>query len=474
MNNELSRDNIFSITQDKIDIDTIQLVLEMFNFNIPKEQLPYIKINTLKKYKISFINNFTKEICSAYYTSECPAYADNLSHTGESERFLGQKILTSDSIIKINWFYVKGESFICDDLSFQPKYIPPYNREREPIIEEAIFNGKNSDGEFVLRIQKDYPNSDKEKNFEIEIFKGKFKEVYPDKTRDVLEPDYMRRIVKIKYGLNKDYNYFETGSLSNWGDLNEVRYIYGRNMFGLTDYGYRNNSLVDNRLVYGVDHDDNTGITYHGVISEDGSNPFKDIQPIGMRKLASPLQSIEDSEEKPISKIYFQGYDKALGHKSIGILKTKNGIQIVRDAMDYDKNGDFRQRVDFQRVGENFFPSISDGTITVDEIKNAINILRQENPEDAFVKAISNELEIFIERKTERKELSEMDFKVSDICIPNLTIHFDTDLIVNMIKKQGVNNSISKILKSYSDMFRNDKQSVINCNREIKNERSNI
>ena len=458
-------DDIFSLTQEKLDVDKIRTLLEMFNFNIPEEQLQYIRINSLTKWRISFTNNFTKEICFGYYTSECPAYGSNFRYSGEEESFLGQKI-QSDSVIKMNWFYVKGNRYSDDAFTLEPTYIPPYKRNRSAIIEEAIFNGKNADGEFVLHIQKDYPYSDKKKNFEVEIFKGNFDEVYPGKLKDVLEPNNTRKIVRIKYGINEDYNYFETGSISNRGNLKEIRYIYGRNMSGLTDYEYRRNNLVDTRLVYGVDHNEHGGTTYHGVISEDGTNKFKNIRPVGMTHLASPLQLLENSEKKPISKIYFQGYDKTSGQKSLGILKTKNGINIVRDEMQYDESGDFRKRADYQRTGEYVLPSISEGTITIEEIKSAISLLRDKSPNGTFVKSICNELEMFIERKIERKELSNMEFQVSDICIPNLTVHFDTDLIIDMIIKQGVGNSISKILESYSDMFRNDKQAVINCNRE--------
>lgn len=462
MNTKLSKkDDISSLTQEKLDIDKLKTLLEMFNFNIPEEQLQYIQINSLTKWRFSFTNNFTKETCFAYYTSICPSYDGNCtSYDGENERFLGQKI-QSNSVIKMNWFYVQGERYHYDDFTIEPTYIPPYNRNRVAIIEEAIFNGKNSDGEFVLHIQKDHPHSDNKKNFEVQIFKGNFDEVYPIQLGDVLEPDYSKQIVRIKYGLNQDYNYFETGCSRNWEKLNETRYIYGRNMSSLTDYEFRRNSLVDNRLVYGVDHKDDV-IRYHGVISEDGTNSFERIRPIGMGYLSSPLQLLENNKEKLISKIYFQGYDKTTGHKSLGILKTKNGISIIRDEMQYDRSEDFRRRVGYQRIGEYSLPETSEGTITIAEIQSAINILRDNIIDDTFIKSICNELEMFIERKIERTELSKEEFQVSDICIPNLAVHFDTDLIIDMILKQG----ISKILKSYSDMFRSDKQTVINCNRE--------
>ncbi len=467
MDNELKKkENLFSLTQEKIGTDTIRILLKMFSFNIPEEQLPYIKINSLKKYRISFINNFTNEKCVAYYTSECPPYAGNCRFTGEAERFLGQKIVDADSTIKINWFYVQGDRIIYDDYSIKPIYIPPYERNLVPIIEQAIFSGKSSDGNFVLRIQKDYPTSNETKNLEVEIFKGTFDEVYPRQFGDVLEPSSKREIIRIKYGLNEDYNYFETGSLLNRGRLNETRYIYGRNMLKLTDYEYAPNTLVDNRLIYGVAHDQSDNIKYYGIILEDGSNLLKKIQPIGITHLTPLLQAIEDSKEKPISKIYFRGgYDRTTGHKYLGILKTKKGINIIRDETRYGENDNSRKRIGCQKVNQDFFDSISDGSISVNEIEKAINILNKKYPEDTFVQAVCNELEIFIERKMERKELSEMDFQVSDICIPNLTVHFDTDIIVNMLKKQGISNSISKIIESYSNMFRNDKQAVINCNR---------
>ena len=236
-------------------------------------------------------------------------------------------------------------------------------------------------------------------------------------------------------------------------------------MAALTDYRWRRrNVLLDNRLVYGVDHYDYNGITYHGVISEDGTNRFEKIHPFGMSRLATPLQELEDAQERQISKIYFDGHDKTSGSKTLGIVKTNEGIRIVRNQMHYDANAEFRKRIGYQQVGEDKFPSMADGTITVEEIQNAIKILRQNNPEDKFIEAICAELEMFIERKVERKQESETEFLVSDICRPNITVHFDTEVIINMIIKQGVDKSISNILRAYSEKFRNDKQSVINSN----------
>lgn len=471
MSDKISKkEKLFSLTQEEIDINAIKTLLDIFNFNIPEEQLPYIKINSLKKWRISFTNNFTKEEGIAYYTSECPAYAGNCRYSGEDEKYLGQ-IIKSESVTKVNWFYVQGDRYSCDPFEMEPVYVPPYKREKVAIIEQAIFSDKIPEGDFVLSIQKEYPKSNKRANLEVEIYKGDFNEVYKRQFGDVLEANNMREIVRMKYGLNKDYNYYETGSIVNKGDLNETRYLYGRNMTSLTDYQYKENALVDNRLVYGVDHYNNNGPTYHGVISEDGSNQFKYIQPMGMMTLAEPLQTLENAEEKPISKIYFQGRDKIRGTKTLSIIKDKEKVKITRNQMQYDKTGDFRKRIGYELIGVDEVPSISDGAITTEEIQNAINRLHQNNPEDEFVEAICNELEIFIERKNERKELSKKAIQVTDICNPNSTIHFDIEVIIDMILKQGVGYSISSIINNYSTMFRNNRQSIINCNREIENKK---
>lgn len=82
MSNELSKkDDIFSVPIENMNIDTIKMLLEIFNFNIPDEQLQHIQISSFKKWRITFINNFTKETISAYYTDECPAYDNNCSRT---------------------------------------------------------------------------------------------------------------------------------------------------------------------------------------------------------------------------------------------------------------------------------------------------------------------------------------------------------------------------------------------------------
>lgn len=467
MSNEvLKTEDVFSPTKEEIDIDTIKGVLQIFNFDIPEEQLPYIKVNTLKKWRITFVNTATKEECSAFYAGECPSYAGNCRYHGEDERFLGQ-VIKSDSCIKQNWFVVEGDREYFNDLMLEPKYIPPYSRKKSAIIEKVIFSSKIPEGDFILDIQKDYPKSDKISNLEVNIYKGTFQEVYSDQYGDVLEASNRRQILKMKYGKNQDWNYYQTGSDVSRGDLNETRYVYGRNMNRLTDYLYNGKVLVDNRVVYGVNHYENNGVRYCGIISEDGNKKFEYIRPCGMSQLADPLQAIESGEEKPISKIYFQGYERVSGRKSLGIIKTKDGIKLIRDEMDYDDN-DPMGRVRYKRVQEEDFSSIEQGTITSEEIQNVIDLLNGNTNKDNFVQAVCEELELFLERKNERKELSQMEFEVSDICVPNLTINFDIDFITDMIKKQGAGNSILRIIRSYSDMFRNDKNAIINCNREIQ------
>lgn len=463
MSNELSKkDDIFSSKLESMDIDTIKVLLEIFNFNIPEEQLPYIQISSLKQWRIIFTNNFTKETISAYYTNECPAYDNNCRYHGESEKFLAQKI-QSGSVTRINWFYVQGKREIYSEWERDPIYIPPYKRNKMAIIEQAIFCAKTADGDFVLVVQKDYPKSDKRANFDLTIYKGTFEKVYCRQYGDVMEPSNKRQIVRLKYGINKDYNYFETGSSINQGKLNETRYIYGRNMFALTD----NRQDTDNRLVYGVDHDEYDAVTYHGVISEAGYNSFDRIQPFGMLHLPSPFEPFEERKRELISKMYFKGYDKRSGNKTLGIVKTKDGIKIVRDEIKYDESGEFRKSLGYQRVEEVDIPSTTEDTITVAEIQNAIGVLRQNNPEDKFIEAICSELEMFIEQKMARENSSRTEYQVSDICNPNSMVYFDMETIIDMIARQGAGNSISHILNSYSTNFRNNKELVINCNREI-------
>ncbi len=59
MSTELSKiDDISSLTQEKLDIDKIKTLLEIFNFNILEEQLQYIKINSLTKWRIALHLSF--------------------------------------------------------------------------------------------------------------------------------------------------------------------------------------------------------------------------------------------------------------------------------------------------------------------------------------------------------------------------------------------------------------------------------
>lgn len=464
MHNELQKiDDIFSRSLENIDIDIVRALLAVFNFNIPEEQLPYIQITGLEKWRITFTNNFTNETVSSYYTNQCPAFDNNFQYSGESEKFLAQKIQSS-SVTRINWFVVQGERLVYNEWKWDPIYIPPYKRNKLAIVEQAIFSAKTADGSFVLIIQKDYPNSDKRKNLNISIYKGTLEDVYSKSYGDVMEPDSRRQIVMLKYALNKDYNYFQTGSTVNKGKLNEARYTYGRNMFALTD----GISSQDDRLVYGVEHKEVGNIDYSGVVSEAGYNSFERLQPFGMLHLPQPFEAFEKARKELISKMYFQGYEKGSGNKTLGIVKAINGIKIVRDEVKYDDSGDFRKRLGYERVEEIDIPSVTDDTITIDEIENVIGVLRQNNPDDKFVNAICSELEMFIEQKTLREKSKRLDFQISDINNPNSLIHFDTEFIIDMITSQGIGSSISSILRDYSSMFRNSKEAVINCNRDIE------
>lgn len=382
---------------------------------------------------------------------------------GSSEKFLGQKI-QSESVTKINWFCLQGENVVYSQWERDPIYIPPYKRNKMPIVEQAIFSSKTAEGDFVLFVQKDYPKNDKRTNFGVTVYKGTFEQVFPKQYGDALEPNRNLQIIGLTYGTNKDYNFIETGSETNQGKLREIRYIYGRNMFALTD----NRRDTDNRLVYGVHHDEYGAITYSGIISEAGYNSFERLQPIGMIHVPLPFEEFERRKEELISKIYFQGHDRIRGNKTLGIVKTRQGVKIVRDQVKYDGSGEFRKRMGYERIEEIDIPSETEEEITVEEIQNAIGILRQNNPDDNLVEAICSELEIFIEQKMTREKSSEMECQVSDLCNPNSMIHFDMEFIVDMITKQGARSAILNIIKGYSEMFRNNQTAVINCNREAK------
>lgn len=469
MNKKLSKkEDLFLVPREELNLDQIKLLLEMFSFEIPEEQLPFIKIENIEEWRINFTNTKTNEKYSGFYTDACPSYAGNPTYYGESERFLGQKIISNDAVT-VNWFYVKGDRVACDDFMSDPKYIPPFYRDRELLLEKVLLESKNNDGEFVLEIQKDFPHSDKRKNLEVVVYSGNLESVCPCYAhKELVEAKTKNEIIKMKYGRNKDYNYYETGSLFNCGDLNEIRYIYGRNMQALTDYEYNKNVLTDNRVVYGVTHKEK-GINYYGVIAEDGSRPFDIIMPIGWTNLSDSF--IEYEKDRPQSKIYFRINETYGNPKYLGIIKTKEGnIKAFIDEVQYNsKAASYEERVKTIRLEDYEVSSKSDGILTREEIELAMQTL-QGDKKDKYLECIANELEIYFERKNERKELSEMEFEISDICNPNLTVNFDTDLIINMVRKQGIGASISSIISHYATMFKNDRQTVINANRIDRNQ----
>lgn len=66
------------------------------------------------------------------------------------------------------------------------------------------------------------------------------------------------------------------------------------------------------------------------------------------------------------------------------------------------------------------------------------------------------------------KDFEEMEYQVSDICTPNLLVHFDFEPMADMVETQGADKSIRTIMSSYCDMVKCDIERVINCNREIE------
>ena len=124
MSNELVQSDDVSLEiQGEINIEKIRILLQMFNFNIPEEQLPYVKIEYFKKWEIAFTNSFTQERYFGFYTAQRPIYKGNPAFYGESESFLGQRI-ENDSVIKINWFELQGKRYIYDEMTLDSVYIP--------------------------------------------------------------------------------------------------------------------------------------------------------------------------------------------------------------------------------------------------------------------------------------------------------------------------------------------------------------
>lgn len=466
----LKNESVFSLPLEKIDIEQTRALLEMFSFNIPEEQLPHIQLTGLEKYGVAFTNTVTGEECSAEYTHRCIAFGHNSSYPEADNRFLAQRIQGKE-VNRVNYFQVLRDTD-CYWGEYgeyaEGVFIPPYIKERRPLTQQAFFEAKTSDGNFVLHMSKDYPDSDKSKMFNVRIYKGTLDEVYKPKGFYKGKPDFRRQIIEIKYSLDKDYNFYQTGCCTNRGDLGETRYIYGRNMHALTDYSGSNNTLPDNRLVYSVDHNENRK-KYSGVICEDGNiSVEKRVHPLGIHSLCPPIKDFEKMKGK-ISKAYFQGYEQETGWRSVGIVKTKDGIKIAMDNSETDEKS---YKINYNRIGEYDLPNLSEGIITVDEIQNIVNALREKAKNDSFVQVICNELEIFVERKLDRKAISEMGYKVSDICTPNLLVYFDFDLMANMVEKQGAANSIQTIIQDYCRMFKCAMPSVINCNIEIKDNKS--
>lgn len=151
-----------SITQN--DMNDIRVLLNLFGFDIPEEQLPYIKIESISDLKLVFFNNLTGEKCTGLYTDYCPRYDLN-PPSSECERYFAQ-IIESKSTVRTNWFYVEENSF---------EIVPQFKRKKFSLFEGSLFSIKTSNGEYVLHIQKDFPESYKNSNLLLSIYAGIFK-----------------------------------------------------------------------------------------------------------------------------------------------------------------------------------------------------------------------------------------------------------------------------------------------------------
>ena len=459
--------DLFLLPKEEFDFDQIKLLLKMFNFDIPEEELPFIELEKIEKWRIEFTNTKTHEKYSGFYTDCCPEFSGGPAFYGSSESFLGQKIIGKE-MVRINWFEVEGERNLYDDFHIKPIYIPPFNRDISPLFEKAFFQTKNADGEFVLEIQKDFPDSDKQKTFKVAIYDGDFEKVWQHHVgfdMYMTETNNDRKKISMQYELNADLNMYDTGTEFR-GNLYETRYIYGRNMHHLTDYKFGRKVLEDNRMIYGVTHK-GKDMRYYGVIAEDGTKKFDGINGIKPWGMSRKFEEYENS--KPKSKIYFELNQYNENPKYIVIIKTQEGkIKAFIDENQYNSNAkSYKESITTERLSEYEAPAITEGPLTKEEIKLAMANIVADN-RDEYLECISNELEIFFERKSEKEALTELEFEISDICNPNLMINFDTDLIVDMIKKQGVNNAISSIIGQYANMFKIDRQAVLNANSTEK------
>lgn len=458
---------LFLLPKEELNFEQIKLLFKMFNFDIQEEELPFIELEKIEKWRIEFTNTKTHEKYSGFYTDCCPEYTGSSTFYGANESFLGQKIIGND-VVRINWFELQGDRFIYDDFHLEHQYVPPFERDRVALFEKAFFQCKNADDKYVLEIQKDYPNSDKIKTFKVAVYDGDLESVCSqDGGLDFRMTEALpkKNIVSMQYGLDGDFDYYETGSPMKRG-VNETRYIYGRNMCHLSDYKYGEEVLEDNRMIYGVTHK-GKDMRYYGVIAEDGSKPLDKIKPFewGIR----PRKFEEYENSKPKSKIYFEINQYNGNPKYIVIIKTQDGkIKAFIDEDQHNSNAkSYKESITTERLIEYEAPAITEGTLTTEEIKLAMAHIAADK-RDKYLKGISRELEIFFERKNERKSLSQLESEISDICNPKLIINFDTDLIVDMIKKQGVNNAISSIISQYTNMFKIDRQSVLNANSTEK------
>jgi len=205
---------------------------------------------------------------------------------------------------------------------------------------------------------------------------------------------------------------------------------------------------------------------YSGVICEDGDISIENkVKPLGMEDLHPSFEKLEKKEGK-ISKMYFEGRDETGETKAVGIIKMEDGIRIVGD--ETKTKTEMPYKVKYAKFLKYSLPNSSEGTITPDEVQNVVSSLREKAEKDNFVQRVCDELEIFNEIKLSRKEISEMEVQVSDICTPNLMVHFDTEIIIDMIKRQGAGRPIQEIIDTYCEIFKRNKDEVIKDNEEIE------
>ena len=430
------------------DIDKIKEVLAEFEIYIPDEQSSYISITSLEKWEISFYNSYTNEECFAKYTDRRPGYDCYPYRLDSPESFLCQQFKTQDSL-EIKWFELKGDKYIPTDLFGNDfKYVNPGDRKKELVIDKLFFSTQIDNEDYLLEIQKDFSKEVQRENLGITVYKGKIEDIYyfeenipfNRKSNRKTKASVLREII---YKKDNDYNFYQA-------DNKEYRYIYGKNMKRKSE----NRNLQDDRYVYGFSSRNDDG-EYYGVLSEDGSQKFKNIQPIEWNfGLPTFLEELDMSN--PVSKIYFRSNTSDKFIEYISVIKSNANITIYIFYKYFDLDEIDRDVIDL--------PIQTSGSITTDEIIHIINTLSG-RIKDKGIMAFIKELNIFIERKQEREDINNMGSEISDLTNPNMAVNFDIDTIKDVIANMGVSDAIKNIIKSYDKKFEIDNTSISNGNK---------